>query len=428
MLYICNAAGTDTLTQRRLIDGCFLLRATRQNGVPEGAVRQKMVKDGRVDDASIAAVFSASTLEAIRPPLPLQLPMSPPLCRAEVSSSAESNPSLEACSQLLKDCVPATEVGQKVGIDSAPPSSIQASVHEGGENSGSSGGGTSRPTPTPPPLVGACLLPVANRRQMLPPPPPPPLPSPRRPGNGAEVAGGGLTVVAGGGRVNLELASPPPCSPLGSSKDRERGFFRRGGAGTMTVTPPDTPSRRRTSVPLLNLHWDVLPATAIGKTVWGRTKAKGTSEGDFTRPLEIVDDDEVEELEKLFSKKEASAMSPRATPRGVSYGDCGIGSPGVTGARSVGSKGGPAFFGDGFEAVAVGGRMKKVQLLDVGRGNNVAIGLKSFKMAGGVRELANVIRRLDPNGELLDGSENIPFCRAVFTSSVSMYYEKSGTP
>lgn len=158
---------------------------------------------------------------------------------------------------------------------------------------------------------------------------------------------------------------------------------------------------------MLNLHWDVLPPAAIGKTIWGKSKDKkaggagNDDEGDNAIPedptAELMDDTEVEELERLFSKQANWMVSPRATPREslATPGGVALGS----GCQSVGSTARGAFFGSAFPGAAAGGRAKKVLLLDVARGNNVAIGLKSFKLSGGVTELANLINALDPKGE-----------------------------
>ena len=40
-----------------------------------------------------------------------------------------------------------------------------------------------------------------------------------------------------------------------------------------------------------------------------------------------------------------------------------------------------------------------MHLLDVGRGNNVAIGLKAFRRVGSVSDLAGLVAGLDPKGE-----------------------------
>lgn len=170
------------------------------------------------------------------------------------------------------------------------------------------------------------------------------------------------------------------------------------------------------SVPMLNLHWDVLPAATIEKTIWGRNKGKvGEGGADACHGAgnmgseclpEMVGDEEVEELKQLFCKKPNGLMSPRATPRGgagrgaaggATLGD-GVGGTGG-GGQATGNGARGAFFGDAFPAATPRGKKKKVLLLDVGRGNNVAIGLKSFKLAGGVTELADVIGTMDPKGE-----------------------------
>lgn len=155
---------------------------------------------------------------------------------------------------------------------------------------------------------------------------------------------------------------------------------------------PGTPTRRRTSKPLLNLHWDVLPPAKIERTVWARTaSSSGVMEG--------VDDAEVQELEKLFSKKSPAkipAIGRRPSPGGILGGRL---------SRTVASGGGPgggrarAGMREGKGSLTVGEmRVKKVHLLEGSRGNNVAIGLKAFRRLGGLPELAGLVGNLDPEG------------------------------
>ncbi|CAM9730057.1 unnamed protein product, partial [Discosporangium mesarthrocarpum] len=54
----------------------------------------------------------------------------------------------------------------------------------------------------------------------------------------------------------------------------------------------------------------------------------------------------------------------------------------------------------GVATAAAGRRVRKMQLLDVSRGNNVAIGLKALKRVGGAEDVASVVATLDP-GDLL---------------------------
>ena len=169
-------------------------------------------------------------------------------------------------------------------------------------------------------------------------------------------------------------------------------MFFGGSPGTPTA--PDTPTRRRTSKPLLNLHWDVLPPANIERTVWARSAAENAAQGSGggwgggegargRGGSVVVDDAEVEELEKLFSKTSA-ALSARE--RRSTFGGGG-GAAGRGGRDVRGGAGGGR------------GRVKKVHLLDVSRGNNVAIGLKAFRRIGGVSDLAGLVGGLDPKGE-----------------------------
>lgn len=143
------------------------------------------------------------------------------------------------------------------------------------------------------------------------------------------------------------------------------------------------------------MHWDVLPAAKIEKTVWAKATGR----------VESVDDAEVEEIEKLFARKMAAGVAAgrRSTMGGEGSsagGDDQLG--GVSGFGGVGGGRGKTGRGGGVGAgggAAAGGRVKKVQLLDVSRGNNVAIGLKSFKRVGGLSELASLVAGLDPEGE-----------------------------
>lgn len=252
--------------------------------------------------------------------------------------------------------------------------------------------------PAPRPALRRSATTIGLVAPTSPPPllPPPPLPPPKIPGTGA--AGGGLAALASDGNNGNGLGLPPPCSPLVGAAVGNGGDFFGSSLSSLTMTPPDTPTRnqRRTSVPMLNLHWDVLPARNIERTVWARASLC---------PFESVDDDEVEELEKLFSKTSKASPRPLGAAGGRGFGGSGGGlggAVGVSGACSVGGKGRGAFFGAGFHpggTVGKDGRVKQVQLLDVARGNNVAIALKSCKIVGGPTELAKAIEGLDPKGE-----------------------------
>lgn len=203
----------------------------------------------------------------------------------------------------------------------------------------------------------------------------------------------------------------PLYSPLDapSSCRSEGGGFFAGGEASDTRPPA-----RRTSKPLLNLHWDVLPPAKIERTVWAKrrtataAKAGGGCGGPAVR-MHSVDDAEVEELEKLFSKRSVAA----AAALGVGGGRRSTMDPGTaaglasTGGGGSGSRGdasggaGRARRGGGGGSVGgagAGGRVKKVSLLDVNRGNNVAIGLKAFRRVGDVSELAGLVGGLDPKG------------------------------
>lgn len=199
-----------------------------------------------------------------------------------------------------------------------------------------------------------------------------------------------LTITAG-----LGLAPPPPLppgspfGPISSCRSEGGGFF-----GGRVATRPETP--RRTSKPLLNLHWDVLPPAKIERTVWAKRRGVVPAAGGSV--TKTVDDAEVLELEKLFSKKSAKAA---AAGRGFgrrSTLEPGAGSGGSGSGGGCGGGGGrKARRGDGGGAAS--GRVKKVSLLDVNRGNNVAIGLQAFRRVGDVSELARLVGGLDPEGE-----------------------------
>lgn len=193
-----------------------------------------------------------------------------------------------------------------------------------------------------------------------------------------------LRLVAGDDGTNMRRQLL--CSPLRSCDGGEGGGFGSAVSGTAA---PETP-KRKSAVPLLNLHWDVLPAKAIERTIWARASVSRESS---------VDDQEVEELEKLFSRTMASPY-PTSTREAGGRRDAGdrVGLH-FSGAQTVGARAKGAFFGSAFPGGNSGGsRVKKVQLLDVGRGNNVAIGLRSFKLAGGLPALARAIGDLDPQG------------------------------
>lgn len=241
------------------------------------------------------------------------------------------------------------------------------------------------PPPPPPPLPGSAAAP----------PPPPPLPGmlnapPLPPAMlNRGLSDKSLTITAG-----LGLGQPPPpgspmFDPISSCRSEGGGFFGGRGAAAAAARP-ETP--RRTSKPLLNLHWDVLPPAKIERTVWAKRRGVAAAGGVATKS---VDDAEVAELEKLFSKKSAKAAAAAGR-----FGRRSTLEPG-TGSGAGGSGGG----GRDGKAVhrragggSVGGRVKKVSLLDVSRGNNVAIGLKAFRRVGDVSELARLVGGLDPEG------------------------------
>ena len=143
----------------------------------------------------------------------------------------------------------------------------------------------------------------------------------------------------------------------------------------------------------MNLHWDVLRPAKIERTVWEKTVA---------HPESVASDVEVRELEKLFSRKSApvSASCRRAT-QGVENASgrrgAGRGERGEVNSTEGGQRA---------DRNTAGRKGKKVQLLDVSRGNNVAIGLKAFRKIGFL-ELAGVIGALDPGGE------NVAYCSIV---------------
>lgn len=199
--------------------------------------------------------------------------------------------------------------------------------------------------------------------------------------------------------LKLDLFVPP--SPPSSC--RSDGGFQGSGGGsgsrffggrrTAVLAAPDTPTRRRTSKPLMNLHWDVLPPANIERTVWAQAAV---------RKAESVDDAEIQELEKLFSKKVATSTLPGGLRRSTMGG--ADATRGNGGPSAVEGKGRAGSGRGGYLGTNGGGRVKKMYLLEVSRGNNVAIGLKAFKREGGVSELARLVGGLDPDGEGLLGS------------------------
>ncbi|CBN80077.1 Formin-like 3 [Ectocarpus siliculosus] len=348
----------------------------KKAGLPDGAIRQKMTMDDMasyvglvLDPASSSAIPAAA--------------MPPPPARAGSAAalgSAAAQPS---------PAVPKT-----------PPAAAAATVANA--TTPSPGG-----IPPPPPLPLSSKIP----------PPPPPMP-------GMLTVPPPLPVALGRGCSDKSLLGPglrprsgPPCSPLDSisSCRSEGGGFFGGRAGGSVPPPAPTPTLRRTSKPLLNFHWDVLPPAKIERTVWAKRRTAAAAAAAMVgggreacgspRTTLSVDDAEVEELEKLFSKKTAKAAASAAAAgqggRRVTLG-AGTGGPGLGGAAvegkglggsSGGGRGGGVGRGGGGGA---GGRVKKVSLLDVNRGNNVAIGLKAFRRVGDVSELARLVSGLDP--------------------------------
>lgn len=121
-------------------------------------------------------------------------------------------------------------------------------------------------------------------------------------------------------------------------------------------------------------------------------------------PRHSVDDAEVEELEKLFSKKATAAVGVgegrRSTLTPGTVGLTGGGGGDGGGGNASGSAGRARRGGGSVVGMGVSGRVKKISLLDVNRGNNVAIGLKAFRRVGDVSELAGLVGGLDPKGVL----------------------------
>ncbi|CAM9424601.1 unnamed protein product [Ectocarpus sp. 4 AP-2014] len=348
----------------------------KKAGLPDGAIRQKMTMD---DLASyVVLVLDPSSYS---PAIPAAA-MPPPPARAGSAAA------LGSAAAQASPAVPKT-----------PPAAAAVAVNA---TTPSPGG-----IPPPPPLPLACKI-----------PPPPPMP-------GMLTVPPPLPVALGRGCSDKSLLGPglrlglgPPCSPLDpiSSCRSEGGGFFGGRAGGSMPPPAPTPTPRRTSKPLLNFHWDVLPPAKIERTVWAKRRTAAAAAAAMAgggreacgslRTTLSVDDAEVEELEKLFSKKTAKAAAAAAAAAGlggrrVTLG-AGTGGPGLGGAAvegkglggsSGGGRGGGVGRGGGGGA---GGRVKKVSLLDVNRGNNVAIGLKAFRRVGDVSELAKLVSGLDP--------------------------------
>eukprot|EP00903_Cladosiphon_okamuranus_P016298 g15030.t1 len=308
---VAESAGPDLTKYRNM----------KSAGVPEAAIRHKMTLDG-VDMSHAARIVSNSQASAPSPTTPAPTPPA----RAGGDAAAALPPPSPTGAVRPPPPLP-------TGMCKLPP------------------------PPPPPPLPGSAAA-------LPPPPPPPPLPPGMLNRGGSDKS---LTITAG-----LRLAPPlPPCSPfdpISSCRSEGGGFFGGRGAATAGAPRPETP--RRTSKPLLNLHWDVLPPAKIERTVWAKRRGSVAAAGGVA--AETVDDAEVLELEKLFSKKSA-----KASAAGRGFGRRSTLEPG---AGSGGS----------------GSRVTKVSLLDVNRGNNVAIGLKAFRRVGDVTELARLVGGLDP--------------------------------
>ncbi|CAM9158805.1 unnamed protein product, partial [Ectocarpus sp. 13 AM-2016] len=351
----------------------------KKAGLPNGAIRQRMTMDDLASYVALVLDPSSSSpaisAEAMPPP-----PARAGSAAVPGSAAARASPT-----------VPKT-----------PPAAAAAAA--GNAITPSPGG-----IPPPPPLPLACKIP---------PPPPPPM-------SGMLIVPPPLPVALGRGCSDksllgpgLRLGSGPPCSPLDpiSSCRSEGGGFFGGRVGGSVPSPAPTPAPRRTSKPLLNFHWDVLPPAKIERTVWAKRRtaaaaaamAGGVGETcGSPRTTLSVDDAEVEELEKLFSKKTAKAAAAAAAAAlgqggrrvtlGAGTGGPGLGGAAVEGKDLSGSSGGGRRGGVGRGGGGgAGGRVKKVSLLDVNRGNNVAIGLKAFRRVGDVSELAKLVSGLDP--------------------------------
>ncbi|CAM9497960.1 unnamed protein product, partial [Ectocarpus sp. 12 AP-2014] len=348
----------------------------KKAGLPDGAIRQKMTMDDLASYVAIVLDPSSSS-----PAIPAEA-MPPPPARAG-SAAAPGSAAARA-----SPTVPKTPPAAAAAANATTPS-------PGG-------------IPLPPPLPLACKIPPS-------PPPmsgmltvPPPLPV---------ALGRGCSDKSLQG-PGLRLGSGPPCSPLDpiSSCRSEGGGFFGGRAGGSVPPSAPTPTPRRTSKPLLNFHWDVLPPAKIERTVWAKRRtaaaaaamAGGVGETcGSPRTTLSVDDAEVEELEKLFSKKTAKAAAAAAAAGlgqggrrvtlaagtdGPGLGGAAVEGKGLSGSSGGGRGGGVGRAGGG----GAGGRVKKVSLLDVNRGNNVAIGLKAFRRVGDVSELAKLVSKLDP--------------------------------
>ncbi|CAM9730203.1 unnamed protein product, partial [Discosporangium mesarthrocarpum] len=240
---------------------------------PTDTVHEKIMLEGQ-DNASIDRLCGNNTTN--RP------------VRAGVGRAADPKmdppPTLSKYTAMVQAGIPEGAVRQKMGLEGISPAAVDAffaaatagpeqrttlplSSSRSGGSSGSSAG--LLPVPPPPPLPP--LRKQHSMGSLLGIPPPPPLPSPAsRTGRGQ-----GLD----------SLQGSPHGGPSHGRTNNDHGCPRVEGL-------PDTPSRR-TSKPLLNLHWEVLPPASIDHTIWARANSSSVND---------AEDSEVMELEKLFFK------------------------------------------------------------------------------------------------------------------------------
>ena len=158
---------------------------------------------------------------------------------------------------------------------------------------------------------------------------------------------------------------------------RKSPMKRKGGRRAPPGAPPSAAlaaaANRRTSVPMQTIHWDAIPQEKLQNSVWASDNK-----------IDEIDDNEIKQLESLFSVAPAKSVAPKG---GVKGGNAKIAPPSV---------------------------------LDGKRANNMAIALAQFKnfykpLAGTSIEGAPV--RVGTDGEAHDAWKDL--CVAVLRQDTS---------
>ncbi|CAM9346088.1 unnamed protein product, partial [Choristocarpus tenellus] len=238
-------------------------------GVPEGAVRQKMAMEG-LDESSIILEVPVNPRQDHHkvhgvPGMAAAMPS-----QQSQPKTSTPDPALAKYASMLKAGIPPGAVGQKMGMDGLPPSTIASFLGTKPYPSESKGLQAEKPLPPLLPKAVKTSFPVVTGGL----PPPPPLPPPPK----------------GGSSSKLRKAVESSTSAVGGEGS--------GSTAGLPISATNVPSPR-SSVPLLNLHWEVLPPAAINRTIWAN-RANSLPN--------LAEESEVQELEKLFFKQ---AVTPK---------------------------------------------------------------------------------------------------------------------